>query len=203
MKSAIHEIDDVADVPRARRTVIARLAEEGVPTRAIARAFQMPCDIVYDVLREEVTAAHLLEMPRDDWPVGQGRNERSGSGRMAQVDDEDVIMELMRVFQISKQQAILLNVLLKKKTATKDALYSAAQAVHAIGQDTEPKIVDVVICKLRKKLSAHNFKIETIWGGGYYMSTEDRSAALRMIGLEAFTDTSEAPPAAEPTEAVA
>jgi hypothetical protein len=50
---------------------------------------------------------------------------------------------------------------------------------HAgIDEEPEPKIIDVFVCKLRKKLSAaSNGKqhIETVWGKGYLIRDDDRT----------------------------
>jgi hypothetical protein len=47
--------------------------------------------------------------------------------------------------------------------------------------ETEPKIVDVVICKLRKKLEPLGLRIETVWSCGYFMSDEHRKTAMTML----------------------
>lgn len=38
-----------------------------------------------------------------------------------------------------------------------------------------PKILDVWLCRLRRKLRAHDIEIQTIWGRGWYMEPEDRA----------------------------
>ena len=47
------------------------------------------------------------------------------------------------------------------KGALMDAMYFDR------GHEAEPKIVDVLVCKIRKKLRGSCWQIETIWGQGY------------------------------------
>ena len=64
--------------------------------------------------------------------------------------------------------------LLGRPQCTKDAIMAALY--RDLGQD-EPaiKIVDVFICKLRKKLKPFGVSIGTVWGVGYYLSDETRA----------------------------
>jgi DNA-binding response OmpR family regulator len=50
------------------------------------------------------------------------------------------------------------------------------------GDQTDPKMVDVVICNLRKRLKKTGLKIETMWGCGYFMKPDMRTRALELIG---------------------
>lgn len=64
--------------------------------------------------------------------------------------------------------------LLRGGPATKDALMACLY--RDLGRDeVEIKIVDVFVCKLRKKIKPFGFVIETIWGVGYAMSAEMRA----------------------------
>jgi DNA-binding response OmpR family regulator len=47
------------------------------------------------------------------------------------------------------------------KGALMDAMY------FDLGHEAEPKIVDVLVCKIRKKLRGSAYQIETVWGQGY------------------------------------
>jgi two-component system cell cycle response regulator CtrA len=48
------------------------------------------------------------------------------------------------------------------KKALMDALYfDRAQ------EEPEAKIVDILVCKIRKKITGSGFVIETVWGQGY------------------------------------
>ncbi|MCA0366790.1 MAG: winged helix-turn-helix domain-containing protein [Proteobacteria bacterium] len=89
---------------------------------------------------------------------------------------------------LTKNEGRLLGVLLEREIVTKD---TAMAALYRDRGDREPevKIVDVFICKARKKLKPFGVSIETRWGVGYSMSPASKAAARRQIaeaaGLEA------------------
>jgi DNA-binding response OmpR family regulator len=46
---------------------------------------------------------------------------------------------------------------------------SASEEVH-----TELKIVDVICCRVRKKLAPYEIDVQTVWGFGYYLEADVR-----------------------------
>src|SRR3954465_15888923 len=54
-----------------------RLADEGVPLRAIARATKIPSEELRTALEEARDDGRLIELPRDDWPPGFPRDQRA------------------------------------------------------------------------------------------------------------------------------
>ena len=46
----------------------ARLADEGVPICAIARALKIPSDDVRETLQDALGEGVIVEYPREDWP---------------------------------------------------------------------------------------------------------------------------------------
>jgi two-component system cell cycle response regulator CtrA len=104
------------------------------------------------------------------------------TGKLAvNLDSKTVEVDGARVHLTGKEYAILeLLTLRKGTTLTKDMFLS-----HLYGGMDEPelKIIDVFICKLRKKLSVacegENY-IETVWGRGYALTEPTSDAALRL-----------------------
>ncbi len=69
-------------------------------------------------------------------------------------------------WQLTMSEARVISLLLTRDVATKEAI------LHALYSDRpeeppEIKIVDVFICKARKKLAPFGIEIETVWGRGY------------------------------------
>jgi two-component system cell cycle response regulator CtrA len=99
------------------------------------------------------------------------------------LDSRDVLVDGNQVHLTGKEYAILeLLVLRKGMVLTKEAFLN-----HLYGGIDEPemKIIDVFICKLRKKLAqagAGNL-IGTVWGRGYMMRDPNSQAALAAAGL--------------------
>ena len=77
-------------------------------------------------------------------------------------------------------EARLFGALLERELLTKDA---AMAALYRDRGDDEPemKIIDVFVCKLRKKLRPYGMTIETRWGVGYEMSADMKARARAML----------------------
>jgi hypothetical protein len=163
------------------RPIMVRLADEGVPLSAIARATKVPLAAVHETVGQALSAARLLQSPPADWPPGQLSSQRQG--RRVSFDETELTCALQHRFGLTRQQTLLLMVMLKRKLAAKDALHAAAQAVHAPGHETCPKLVEVVVCKLRKRMKRHGYQIHTVWASGYFLSLDDRKAILKEVGV--------------------
>jgi two-component system cell cycle response regulator CtrA len=106
-------------------------------------------------------------------------------GLLLNLDSREVQVEGREVHLTGKEYAILeLLVLRRGMVLTKEAFLN-----HLYGGIDEPemKIIDVFICKLRKKLAqagAGNL-IGTVWGRGYMMRDPASQAGLAMAALNA------------------
>lgn len=80
----------------------------------------------------------------------------------------DMTLEPAPGLRLTKQEARLLHHLDLRdgKAATKEALMAALYHAEP-GDWPEDKIIDVFVCKLRKKLVGTPYSIETVWGIGY------------------------------------
>ncbi|WP_367278227.1 helix-turn-helix domain-containing protein [uncultured Alsobacter sp.] len=74
---------------------------------------------------------------------------------------------------LSPSEQKVMGVLLTREMATKDALMAALYTAN--GRDeAELKIVDVFICKMRKKLKPFAISITTVWAQGYALPPDIR-----------------------------
>jgi two-component system cell cycle response regulator CtrA len=99
-------------------------------------------------------------------------------GLQLNLDSRDVSVDGRPVHLTGKEYAILeLLVLRKGMVLTKDAFLN-----HLYGGMDEPemKIIDVFICKLRKKLqvAGAGHLIGTVWGRGYMLRDEESRAPV-------------------------
>jgi hypothetical protein len=92
---------------------------------------------------------------------------------------------------VTKLMASFMMVLLKREEADKAVLHRVIEAQRASRtsrpdstEETDPKMVDVVICNLRKKLKPYGLTIQTLWGHGYYIDAEGRKSALALVEKE-------------------
>lgn len=80
---------------------------------------------------------------------------------------------------LSKQESVIFGCLMKNQLVRKemamDALYFHKQ------DEAEIKIVDVYVCKLRKKLKPWGIEIQTQWGQGYFLPPESKGAARKLL----------------------
>jgi DNA-binding response OmpR family regulator len=114
-----------------------------------------------ETLRAEI--AQLRE-ERDYWKAeAEGRT------------DDGVRSTLQSVFGLARQEARLLEELRRRPgCALKESLFMAAWSeADKRGRDPSLKILDIYVCKLRRKLGAD--AIITRWGRGYELAPEMRA----------------------------
>jgi hypothetical protein len=143
-----------------------RLADEGVPLRAIARACCIPSDDLRQVLWEAKNDGRLIALPLDEWPPGFPREivlEASW------IDRDLMLRRSMQQFRITATQARLLLALLQRTMVPRTRL------------DVGGKAMDVHVHALRKALKDLGVKLETLWGYGYKLSGPDRRKVTKLI----------------------
>lgn len=166
-------------------SVAVLLADEGIPVRAIARSLKIPSGEVYEALREAKMEGKLIDLPPDDWPPGQSRAARLvGTG--SPLHNEDTMrIACAQQFKTSRLETYMLMQLLRREHATKQQLHRVVEDNRpspGTKDETDIKMVDVIICKLRKKLLSHNITVETVWGLGYLLKPDQRARCLEILG---------------------
>lgn len=162
------------------------LADEGVPVRVISRSMRVPAEDMRSHLKEAVTRGELIELPADDWPPTARRSDRLPA--IAPVPFTQIASNARLVFKVTASQAVVLATLLTRDACKKEQLLNAVQQ-HRLSKANLPtdlsepqlKLIDVMICHLRKKLKPHGVKIETVWGSGYSISRQQRDIAMALI----------------------
>jgi hypothetical protein len=149
----------------------------------MARALKQTTDAVRETVQEAIANGRIVQMPKDDWPVGQSRDDRTPTFiRQNRMDDESLIFSCIRLFHVTRLQASLLAVLIVRNEVSKDTMHQIIESRRTPGkEETDPKMVDVVICHLRKRLKPFNLKINTLWACGYYMEPPQRKTILEMV----------------------
>jgi hypothetical protein len=126
-------------------------------------------------------------MPTEDWPPTSKRADHLPNG-VARETEKDMRLLCSRAFKLTGLQSAFMLVLLKKDLADKDTLHHVIEQQRLTRahrpdnpEETDPKMVDVVICLLRKRLKPYNIVVSTSWGDGYYLKAEDRKKANALI----------------------
>jgi two-component system cell cycle response regulator CtrA len=85
----------------------------------------------------------------------------------------DVGVKIIELAKLTYSERMLLGLLIRRHRATKDQMMTM---LYADRPDEEPdsKILDVMICRMRKKLSPHGVEIRTIHGAGYELPPTSR-----------------------------
>lgn len=81
---------------------------------------------------------------------------------------------------LTSSEARVLGVLMSRPLATKEAVMAALYRDQA-KDEAEIKIVDVFVCKIRKKLKPFGVVIETRWGEGYQMPAASKAVVAAAL----------------------
>jgi hypothetical protein len=172
------------------KQIATRLAAEGIPVNVIARGLENPAADVRATLEDALSSGRITEMPAADWPPTARRADHLPP-HIAAARDADLVTSFMRAFRLTKLMASFMLVLVKREEADKMTLHRVIEAQRATranrpnnSEETDPKMVDVVICNLRKKLKTFGITINTLWGRGYYLDAKDRQSALSRVERE-------------------
>jgi|SRR5580704_8845528 hypothetical protein len=164
------------------RAMVERAADEGVPIGALKRIFRVSDENLRPFLHDAIAAGRLVSMPSEDWPTGGTRLTRLPCvpQTLATLDDDDLVMLLSRKVKTTPQEGRLLLVILRRGHASREQLLLAAD--H--GNQSEPsqiKLVDVVVCKMRKKLVPLGITLQTVHSLGYQMTEVDRRKIWELL----------------------
>lgn len=180
------------DAARTLYSVAVRAAVEGVPVAAISRIVGGSFATVRTILEDAYNKGAIAALPASDWPPGQNRENRMPAV-WREATPEAMEFACGKRFKLSKLQSGFVMVLLRCDSVDKPRLHAVVEAQRAARptrpdntEETDPKIVDVVICNLRKRLVAVNpeFKIDTLWGRGYSINPATKKLICDAIAEE-------------------
>ncbi|TPM41566.1 winged helix-turn-helix domain-containing protein [Mesorhizobium sp. B2-3-4] len=116
----------------------------------------------------------------DDLVIRQQQEIETLRERVRQLEDALVPPDVSVPLEwlLTGREARVFAFLTTRDVASKSAIM---QAIYTAGVDDEPeiKIVDVFVCKIRKKLKPFGVTIATVWGQGYSLTNRQdwRAAA--------------------------
>lgn len=99
--------------------------------------------------------------------------------------DESLTSRLRTVFGLEPGQSEVLGMLMKRNFVTHDSLYTVLYGGRPECDWPEEKIMDVQICKLRRKLKKHGVEVKTRWGEGWWMPAAEKSKVRAALDLPA------------------
>jgi DNA-binding response OmpR family regulator len=181
-------------IPPTFLPIVVRFADEGVPIACIARSFKEPAETIRLVLTEAKEAGTLIEMPKEDWPPTARRADRLPQ-HANKLDDNELRDLCVRVLRVTVLQGAILVLLLRRGEATKTMFHHVIEQQRAtrqnqpdkIMEETDIKMVDVVMCNLRKKLAVAMDEVDgkqiikTLWSRGYFLPKPMRDKIFKML----------------------
>ena len=87
-------------------------------------------------------------------------------------------------FELNAYEERALKALLSRTQWTKESLLASIYIDVSADEVPEIKTVDVLICKLRRKLKRFGIVIDTYWGDGYGIRLPNRAHLARIIEAE-------------------
>lgn len=101
--------------------------------------------------------------------------------RISQLEDAMGMSVLTPIeWRLTMAEQRVFGVLLARELATKAAIMAALYSADG-KEEAEIKIVDVFVCKARKKLKPFGVEIETRWGEGYYLTPATKAKVRAMM----------------------
>ena len=93
------------------------------------------------------------------------------SGFIVDVEKREVAFASGARVHLARQPVTVLAALVEKspKVASRAHLWQALYWNAGEAGERDPKILDVIVCKLRRVLRPHGVEITTVWGSGYYI----------------------------------
>lgn len=95
---------------------------------------------------------------------------------------------LPAIFPLTATEERAFKALLSREQWTRESLLASIYLDANESDIPDIKIIDVMICKIRKKLKHLGIEIETFWGKGYRISPEMRARVTKIIADENAKD---------------
>ena len=86
-------------------------------------------------------------------------------------------------FKLSKSEERIFSILLRQGYVSRSSILDF---LYLERDEDEPyeKILDVFVCRLRKKLGKYGISVQTVWGQGYALTKQMRQKAYEVLDAE-------------------
>ena len=95
--------------------------------------------------------------------------------------DMSLTERLRDVFDLEPGLTPILGMLMKRAFVSHSSLYTVLYAGRPECDWPNEKVMDVQICKLRRKLRKHGVTVQTRWGEGWMMSMADKAKVRAVV----------------------
>lgn len=163
---------------------VVAFARQNVPITVISRALVTAESQVYAICRRGIATGEMLVMPpaepattRDALQIECAKLREDlleARALLREIQDarQNDFANYVGVAKLTVHEAKMVALLVRVGRASKDRIYAELYA-DDYDHAPEPKIVDVFLCKVRRKLTPEGIEIGTVWGYGYEMTREN------------------------------
>jgi two-component system cell cycle response regulator CtrA len=88
------------------------------------------------------------------------------------------------IFGLTGSEEKVLSLLGARDVASKQQIMTALMVYRGGDEEPEIKIVDVFVCKIRKKLKPFGVAIDTVWALGYRLTPENKKKVAEYLATE-------------------
>lgn len=189
-------MDQPRETKRLASDVVVAFAHYGIAIETMGRALQLPFDYVSGICQRAINRGNLQRMPPQTADDKRSANLQEVVHLRLLLDDaRATIRDLSQnarlgasdlfvgIFDLTKSEAAVLGAIVTRGQLSRLALYDMVFGLRSENEQPEPKIIDVFVCKVRKKLKRHapDVAIQTNWGAGYFMSPEHARKLLAHV----------------------
>jgi hypothetical protein len=140
---------------------------------------QLPANEVGEVVADAVARGIIVGPSESEWPRGS-RAPRHPAFAGPPLD-EGTLLAAGQSLTLTRTQAALFLALVPRKFCTTEILHNIIEFRRwAHSTPTDPKIVSVMICSIRKRLRGR-YVIQTVQGNGYFIPDDDRRRAAEYL----------------------
>ena len=158
--------------------LVVAFARQGVAISTIARALVVGETQVRNACERALESGELLRLPPESADDQRSATYTEITHLRGKVAKQAALLREIRLspmtiaeglgscFKLTRKEAAIVATLMQHGRVSKERLYFA---LYGQSDDPpDPKIIDVFVCKIRKKLP-EGVEIKTIWGAGYEM----------------------------------
>jgi len=102
--------------------------------------------------------------------------------------DEELTFRIMRSTGCSRTESKFVGMLFKRQMVTRECLFVVIYGDRSEDDVPESEILRTHVCKARQVLKQYGITIDTVWGAGYAMSTQNKKLLQELLDQEDYFD---------------
>jgi len=88
---------------------------------------------------------------------------------------------------LTEYESAVLGIIMAKEVIGRESILTLLYQDRHPDRRPELKIIDIFVCRLRRKVASHGVEIGTLWGRGYYLTPESKAIVREALGINTGT----------------